>query len=348
VTCARHARPHPWRDVGGDERGTRWQEEDTTQRLDLPSVPLCRCTGVRACMRCPPALMCQSTDVPVRVCSHAGQVDISQVVVAQMQLKHSGFPNMEYVCADCRDMPCFRDCSFSSALDKGAQTRRGPGERRGGGDKCSCARWQGAIIILHCAGKCGAFTTSVYLVVLPHVGAHGQRQRRGRVRQPPQRPLSPPPSLESSLMLHLVLMALRRGRACEDPIPSPALSSLDAGPPTGPARTPAPRRSCIRIMQRLEAFLVRALQGAPAHPQLSRRAQCAGAAARARPAPLLSAGAGGVKTPTAHSAGPWTTPPQCCAVLCTQARWTRCCAPRTAWTMCGACCARSPGGAGAV
>mmetsp|Transcript_12890 Transcript_12890/g.35112 ORF Transcript_12890/g.35112 Transcript_12890/m.35112 type:complete len:232 (+) Transcript_12890:35-730(+) len=46
-------------------------------------------------------------------------VDISQVVLAQMQQKHHDLPNMEYVCADCRDMPCFRDCSFSSAIDKG-------------------------------------------------------------------------------------------------------------------------------------------------------------------------------------------------------------------------------------
>lgn len=50
---------------------------------------------------------------------HAMQVDISQVVVDQMQKKHADMPNLEYVCADCREMPCFRDCSFASAIDKG-------------------------------------------------------------------------------------------------------------------------------------------------------------------------------------------------------------------------------------
>eukprot|EP00983_Pelagomonas_calceolata_P016837 530032-Pelagomonas_calceolata.AAC.6 len=54
--------------------------------------------------------------------AHDVQVDISQVVLAQMQQKHHDLPNMEYVCADCRDMPCFRDCSFSSAIDKGAES----------------------------------------------------------------------------------------------------------------------------------------------------------------------------------------------------------------------------------
>ena len=47
------------------------------------------------------------------------QVDISQVVIKHMQEQHRSLPNLEYVCTDCRRMPCFRDCSFASAIDKG-------------------------------------------------------------------------------------------------------------------------------------------------------------------------------------------------------------------------------------
>jgi hypothetical protein len=47
------------------------------------------------------------------------QLDISQVVIDQMQAAHAHLgPACEYVLGDCRDMSMFTDCQFWGAIDK--------------------------------------------------------------------------------------------------------------------------------------------------------------------------------------------------------------------------------------
>jgi hypothetical protein len=46
-------------------------------------------------------------------------VDISEVVIEQMQRQHDGIPQLHYQVVDCCALPHFASGSFGSVLDKG-------------------------------------------------------------------------------------------------------------------------------------------------------------------------------------------------------------------------------------